>query len=392
MDIPQNKRFMKIAYINKTRWLSNMPSTVFSALNAYAFAENGHNSTIIFKDARNNGETTFEEFFDLPMLPNFALRTFDDRRLFAKANEFFYSNALRWILRENPSFDIVITRDPGSLPQVARLRKHGIKIFYQAHNFYLDLERNKDVKRINAEKYSRNERRFLPKFDGILALNRPQKELYEEFVNVPVMDGKPGLERIHKPIDNFDNKVVVYSGSFQLQKGVSVLMEAFALCQTPDAKFVLAGGRSEEEIAPIRNLARKLQIENRITITGWMNYAQLEQHLAKATVGIIPLVDNFYNRYLTAPTKLFDYLAFGIPVIASDLPSIRDFVSDSDALAFVPPERPEALAWEIDNILNNRKVYEELSNNSHHLARSYLWKNRANAMIEFMHNPRKYHG
>ena len=88
-----------------------------------------------------------------------------------------------------------------------------------------------------------------------------------------------------------------------------------------------------------------LQIKNCVEITGYMPYSKVITYLDKISVGVIPLIDNFYNRYLTAPNKLFDYLSRGIPIVASDLPSIGDFLKDGfEGILFEPEKEADYIA------------------------------------------------
>ena len=184
--------------------------------------------------------------------------------------------------------------------------------------------------------------------------------------------------------DNYDKKTVFYSGSFQLKKGIDILLKAFAALKNKDAKLILAGGRGENELRPVRELTESLGLNDRVTITGWLSYSELDKYLSQATVGVIPLRDSFYNQYLTAPSKLFDYLAFGIPVVASDLPSIRDFIGKNNCGLFTKPGDEEAMTAAIDKILSVRSLYQGSQVAIKKTADRFVWKNCAARMIDFM--------
>ncbi len=183
-------------------------------------------------------------------------------------------------------------------------------------------------------------------------------------------------------MDNFDNKWVVYSGSLQMKKGIDVLLHSFARLKTKSAKLVLIGGRHEREIEPVTRIAEELKITDRMKITGWISFADVQNYLEKATVGILPLKDTFYNRHLTAPSKLFDYIAHGMPVIASDLPAIRDIDKFNNSLIYIKPENVEQLSGKIDELLNDHNVYSDFANRSHQLAKNYLWKACGKRMLD----------
>ncbi|MFP4368686.1 MAG: glycosyltransferase [Candidatus Kapaibacterium sp.] len=374
---------MKIAYINKTRWLSNMPSTVFSFMNAYSFAQNGVETTAIFKHPKDVDMQSYEKYFGVEALDNFRVETFSDKYLLLRSNESFYIHVNNYLSKNK--HDIVITRDPGYLPFLVRLKKkQGIKVFYQSHNFYADLSIRDDVQETNKAKYNRNENRFIPEIDGVLALNGPHKKLYEKYVKIPVFAGRPGLKEVHEARDNFDQKAILYSGSFQLKKGLDILIEALSIIKDEDFKLILAGGRNKDEIALVENLLAQKELEYKTEITGWLSYSKLEGYLNNATIGVIPLKDIFYNRYLTAPSKLFDYLSFGIPVVATKLPSVEDLIGHSGCGKLVEAGNPEALADSIMKILSSHELYNKYRECSIKKAEDYIWKKSGAKMLDFM--------
>lgn len=378
---------MNIAYINKTQLMANMPSTVFSTLNAYAIAENGHDVTLIFKEPKNNKtkEFDFKAIFEMPALNNFRTIALSDRFLFIKSNESFYRNVVNWFKSSKRKWDVVITRDPGCLPYLLELRDilH-CKIFYQSHNFYIDPELQPDQNKINKRKFQKNEIEYIPKLDGLLTITEAQKTLYDKYVATPIFVSKPGVGEIYKPKDNFSWKIIMYSGSFQKKKGIETLISAFSRLRVGGAKLLLAGGRNKREIKHVKNIVRAKDLVDYVVVTGWLNYAELKRHAQDATVGAAPLADTFYNRNLTAPSKIFDYFACGVPVVASDLPAVRELVDDGKNGLLVPADDESALTNAIEKILTEKSLYAKLSRGSHKTARASLWKDRAKEMIDFI--------
>ena len=76
-----------------------------------------------------------------------------------------------------------------------------------------------------------------------------------------------------------------------------------------------------------------------------MPLEELLPTLRRAAAAVIPLVPDAFTRYML-PVKLLEYAALGVPVIATRIPAIEAYFSES-AVAFVDPEDPHALAREI---------------------------------------------
>jgi glycosyltransferase involved in cell wall biosynthesis len=87
------------------------------------------------------------------------------------------------------------------------------------------------------------------------------------------------------------------------------------------------------------------------------------------------------SERFTSPIKLFEYFAAGKPIVASDLPSIREIVGDEDVL-FVPPGEPEALAAALASLEQNHALRVKLAKRSASLAAGYTWDARARRILD----------
>jgi len=380
---------MKIIYLNKIKFPSNMPATVFSTFNAYAFAQNNAETYFVArKNTNKSPEKVLEQYFDIKPLPNFHIKLFCAKFSRYQSNEFFYLRALNWIVKKHriQNFDYIITRDPAFLPYLLLLKIiTRSKIVYQSHNFYVDLKKRPDLNPANRIKHHILEKLFIPFLDGMLTLQKSQKEIYQQYFNIPIFAGHPGLIEIqNSTIDRFKKKQIAYIGSFQAFKGVELVVNAFSKAREKNWKLFLIGGRDDKEIMFAKELLKKYGVENQSKITGWLSYLELKKYLSEVSVGILPLSDTFYNRYLTAPSKLFDYLSFGIPIIASDLPAICGFITNGREGYLVKPGCVEEFSNGMKKVLENRQEYERLSKNVYQTAEKFLWKKCGKRMINFL--------
>ena len=385
---------MRIVYLNKVDVNSPLPAVNFTLFNAHALAQAGAESHLfVQKSLAGFDENMLFTQFDMPPLPNFHLHVYAQERLWGlKTNQWFYLKVYNAIVRQHrqAKIDAVISRDPGALPYLARLRrKHGIAAFYQPHNYYADLSVRPDVNPTNARKYQWLEKKFIPQVSGLLCLQDSQAGWYRRsFPAQKILVAKPGLMRMAPPADDrFSKRVIGYIGSLQLKKGIEVLLQALVLLKEENVRLLLVGGRNEAEIEPVRQRIRDLDLNDLVEITGWVPFAQVQSCMQRIGVGVVPLQDTFYNRYLTAPNKLFDYLSRGIPIIAADLPAIRDFLTDGVNVRLFPPERPEALAGAISDLFASRERYDRLQRASLQAAEDYRWDRRAQVMLDLIRDP-----
>ncbi len=388
----------RIVYINKVNLDSTLPAVNFSLGNVYGLAEAGAEVTF-FAQANYDffDENELYRQFNLAALSNLSIRAWRKKRKWGiKTNQWFYREVIRQIseMLSKGKIDYLISRDPGALPYLYKLRKkYQLPVFYQPHNFYVDLKIRKDLNSSNAGKYHWLEKKYIPQMTGLLCLQESQARLYRQYYpDLPIYAAKPGLLSLCEKgeADHPQKYDIGYVGSLQEKKGIDILLEAFKNLNDPSLKLVLIGGRHENEINPVRNLVHEAGMEKQITVAGWMPYKDVLIKLKEVRVGILPLKDTFYNHFLTAPNKLFDYIGMGIPVIASDLPAIRDFITSDKEGILIPPENPAAMAQAILAMTKDADKYTIMSKNAYQLAKESLWKKRASEMIHMMESE-KHH-
>lgn len=380
---------MHIVYLNKVKIDSKLPAVNFTVFNAYGLAQAGAQITLIVqKSDECFSETDLYDNFRLTSLKNLTIKILKQKRKFGiRSNQWFYIEAfglIKKIDNEN-RIDAVISRDPGALPYLVRLKKkRSTSVFYQPHNFYVDLSLRHDVNPTNAKKYHLLEKKYIPKISGLLCLQESQASLFKKyFPGQLIFAAKPGLIKMGK-VNNkkrFENKLIGYIGSLQPKKGVDILLKAFKQLKNEGYKLVLIGGRNKDEIESIQREIELLGLREYVEITGWLPYVQVEKYLQNISVGVLPLKDTFYNRYLTAPNKLFDYLSHGIPILSSDLPAIRDFICDGKEGLLFNPEKHDDLKNKLIMICKTHSSYIKYSQGSLETSEKYLWSVRADYML-----------
>jgi glycosyltransferase involved in cell wall biosynthesis len=88
---------------------------------------------------------------------------------------------------------------------------------------------------------------------------------------------------------------------------------------------------------------------------------------------VLPNARTAISERYTSPLKLFEYLAMGRPIVASDLPSIREVLTDSRTALLVPPGDPQALAGALSRLAGDRALARALGRASLALAADFTW-------------------
>jgi len=149
---------------------------------------------------------------------------------------------------------------------------------------------------------------------------------------------------------------LIHVGSLSAERGGLFLLEIMkALRRTHPQARLLAIGRFhnpqiEERFRQQVGAGLQGQVECR---TAPMPYPRLGALIRASRIGLIPGQVSAQNLAPFVPTKLFEYLACGLPVVASDLPSIRGFYATADWGILAEPADPEAHARAIAYLLDH---------------------------------------
>ncbi|MBF0499646.1 MAG: glycosyltransferase [Candidatus Riflebacteria bacterium] len=161
---------------------------------------------------------------------------------------------------------------------------------------------------------------------------------------------------------NAPSRHLIYFGAVQSWQGLETLFLAFSmLADFQDLELVLCISGSKARLKVLERLATRLGIIDR---TRWMlNLSQQEllPWLAHANLSIVPLADVPRNMIQgCSPLKILESMAAGVPVLASDIPSVRELMSDGVEGRFVRPNRPTDLARAVRIMLEHPETLAEM--------------------------------
>jgi glycosyltransferase involved in cell wall biosynthesis len=151
-----------------------------------------------------------------------------------------------------------------------------------------------------------------------------------------------------------------------------------AIAATPRLRLTLIGGHpGEADLGRVTDLIGALGIHDRVTITGLRPWREVAEHLRAADVLVLPNPAAAISERYASPLKLFEYLAAGRPIVASDLPAVREIVEPGVSALLVPPGDPAALAVALQRIADDPGLAASLAAGARRLAPGYTWDRRA---------------
>jgi glycosyltransferase involved in cell wall biosynthesis len=174
-----------------------------------------------------------------------------------------------------------------------------------------------------------------------------------------------------------DKTIVSYIGSLQDWKGYKTFLKSYEHLKNKENMVYLIVGGSEEQVSKL-----KKEYKNKnIIIIPFVENSKVPLFLKASDVLVIPNSSKYeISVKYTSPLKLFEYMASKRPIIASDLPSIREVVNENEVL-FVRPDDEKDLAEKIEKLIKDANLQNKLIQNAFDKVKGYSWENRAKYII-----------
>lgn len=203
------------------------------------------------------------------------------------------------------------------------------------------------------------------------AIDRPKTTLFN-FPAVSFVEqaaAAAGLLEQREPL-------IIHLGGHERNRGTSLIVEAFdrVLHQVPEARLLLVGHFMPPELEQeVRRDVTARGLDEMVTITGRVPFEEIGTYLRRAAVGWVPW-QHMPKNEKNVPTKLFEYMAYGLPVVSSNLPSTRSFVKDGENGYLVAADDPEAHARAFIKLLDNPDLASSMGRRGQQLVQTrYNW-------------------
>ena len=182
---------------------------------------------------------------------------------------------------------------------------------------------------------------------------------------------------------------VVHIGILSELKGAFEMLEAVRLLRERCGKIrVLFVGE------PVKYIKEKFykyinahHLDDSLEITGRVPYEKVSKLLDQCKVGLIGLHDTLKFRRQSS-TKLFEYMAKGIPCVSVDLPPERRFMNSGEHGYLVPPQNPQAMAEAVHKIISDPQLGEEMAvrTREHFLSSKYYAEHEFDDLVNFYYH------
>mgnify|MGYP002628497644 CR=1 FL=1 len=203
-----------------------------------------------------------------------------------------------------------------------------------------------------------------------------------------------GFEAGHEPLSRVAARaklgldasapIVTYTGGLLAWKGVDLVVDAAA--SLPDVTFVIVGGM-DRDVQRLRlrvEESRRAGASANIRLEGFVAPTEVRTYLAAADLGLVPNRSKpaISSKY-TSPLKVFEAMEAGLPLVVSDLPSLREILSGDEA-TFFPADDASGLGVAIANTLGDRGRLNQMAERMKERAKLHSWDARAKRILAWM--------
>ena len=201
-------------------------------------------------------------------------------------------------------------------------------------------------------------------------------------VDLEIFDIKVGKMEMREKYNLPQNKKIIgYFGRFKtmgMDKGLSDILKS--LRNLPEDFVFLAMGGKHRDRDEYEKEAKDLGVLDRVIFVEQFEQKILSEYQKAADVLLMPFPWTKHFAYYMSPLKMFEYMASKRPIIATDLPSVREILDESTAV-IIKPNNPEELSEAVKDLIYDRDKSEKLVETAFEKVKNYTWQKRVEKIL-----------
>jgi len=276
--------------------------------------------------------------------------------------------------------DVYHFHDPELIPLGLKLKKAGKKVIYDIHEEYPSVIFMKNwIPKLFRSLVSRfadwYEKRAVRKFDGIVVVVPEQLERFPVAKRFAVLPNYPNVERLKPKRRTSSDGVLrfVYSGSIDIDRSIVEMIQAFRLVRKAyNVELNLLGPIFDPELKRLI-LGSESAAGDGLHYKGFLPYEEALDSVAQDDIGLM-VMHRGRSKEMSSPLKMFEYLALGLPIIASDFKKWHDVLDERPCALFVDPDSAEDIAEKMELLIKNRELRSQMRDNAIEISSKYSWK------------------
>ena len=386
---------MSILYLADIRFPLERANGIQSMATCHALAGRGHEVTLVVRPDSHTPPRDPFAFYGVARLPGLHVDVAPITGPVAARRAGYVTFAIGRAMGRARQ-DLIFTRDLGLASLLLRIPASlRAPVVYEAHGIAADVAAALPALLTGApaaspaklERLARRDAHVWKSADGYVtitsALANALTSRFGERSRIAVVpDGAHAAECAEYADARSPAFTIGYAGHLYPWKGVDLVIEAVAAL--PDTRGLIVGGHEKEpDLARVKAFAAQLNCSLRVTFTGLIPPAAVAARLRDADVLTLPNPASAISSEFTSPLKLFEYMAAGRPIVASDLPSLREVLRHEQNALLVEPGNPQALVAAIARIKDDPELGRRLAAQAVQDVREFTWARRAERLEAF---------
>lgn len=281
-------------------------------------------------------------------------------------------------------------------------KRNGEEIFYTRDEYLLPLL-NLFSKKVIWEAHSlpRNIKFYLPYLKKSYRFVVLTEQIKKDLINLGVLSEKILVASDAVDLKIFDinidktearkilllpqDKIILgYTGSLQtkgMDKGVKDILKS--LTYLPKEILFVAVGGAKQDVNEYKEKAKNLGVQQQVLFIEKISQSDLAIYQKAFDILLMPFPNKKHYAYYMSALKMFEYMSSQRPIIASDLPSIREVLNENNAI-FCEPDNAKDLAHRIIKLIDNPSLEDKISQQAYTDIKKYTWEKRVNNIINFI--------
>lgn len=247
-------------------------------------------------------------------------------------------------------------------------------------------------------RWKKFEYRYIKKVDKVIVVTDSAKRYYIEEVKVEASKIAVVPNTIRRKFYEdvvFDDQIIskykgtfnlLYLGETGLRRGTKELIQAIDSVKDviPNVKLIIVGKSREDEI--LRHEVDSLKLNEYVELTGWQNFETFQSYLKIAKIGFSPLHRNIHHD-TTFANKIFQYMSFGLPVVASDSTAQKEVIEECNGGLIHKAGNVQEIADCIIKLYKDEKLIKSLGENARKgIQEKYNWENTSKELVNLYAN------
>jgi glycosyltransferase involved in cell wall biosynthesis len=226
-------------------------------------------------------------------------------------------------------------------------------------------------------------------FDGISYITEEMREYCTKKLNLPPHPSavwSSGVDFAHfrplPPTENWSTFRLMYHGKIDIHRGIHNIVKALGILNQKDIHLYLLG--AVDEMAELKTLVDRLNLSGQVFFHKSVPYADVPEWINRVDAGVLPF-PHWPPWNTCSPIKLFEYLACGKPIVATDIPAHKSVLGGKSFAFLTEGDRPEDLARAIAAARSQKDNFEKIAEDARNFVKiNYGWDKQLSELERFL--------